>query len=83
MALAAAALRILTASDAAHLPRVHDISIDSLVVVFTLAVSLGAGLLFGLIPVLKYARPQVSNALRGGGRGLSQSRERHRARSLW
>jgi putative ABC transport system permease protein len=82
LALAAAALRLLAASDVANLPRVHEISIDSVVVAFTLAVSLGAGLLFGLIPVFKYARPHLSGALRGGGRSLSLSRERHRARSL-
>jgi hypothetical protein len=32
--------------------------------------------------VLKYARPRLSNALRGGGRSLSQSKDRHRARSV-
>ncbi len=82
LALAAVALRILAASDVAHLPRMHEISIDFLVVAFTMAISLGAGLLFGLIPVIKYARPQVSDVLRGGGSRLSASRERHRARSL-
>jgi putative ABC transport system permease protein len=82
LALASVSLRILAASDVAHLPRVHEISVDSLVLVFTLGISLAAGLLFGMFPVLKYARPQVSHTLRGGGRSVSQSRERHRARSL-
>ena len=48
---------------------------------FTLGVSLFAGLLFGLIPVLKYAGPHLATALRAGGRSLSSSRERHRARN--
>jgi hypothetical protein len=39
------------------------------------------GLLFGLIPVFKYATPKGSLALRGGGRSLSHSKERHRARN--
>ena len=52
-----------------------------LVLAFTLAVSLLAGLLFGLIPVVKYAGPNLAASLRGGGRTLSQSRERHRARN--
>jgi len=51
------------------------------VVLFTLAISLVAGLLFGLIPVIKYATPRVAASLRGGGRTLSQSKERHRARN--
>ncbi len=82
LALAAAALRLLTASGPAHLPRMENISIDWWVLGFTLTISLAAGLVFGLIPVLKYARPQISNALRGGGRSLSQSKDRHRARSV-
>ena len=82
LALAYAALPVLTASGVEHLPRVHDISIDPAVLAFTLGISLAAGLLFGLIPVFKYARPHLSNALRGAGRSLSVSKERHRARSL-
>ncbi len=63
------------------LPRLGEIGIDPVVLAFTVAVSLLAGLLFGLIPVLKYAGPHLATALRGGGRAMSQSRERHRARS--
>jgi predicted permease len=82
LALAYGALRMLAASGLAHLPRIENISIDPWVVAFTLGISLAAGLIFGLIPVFKYARPQLSNALRGGGRSMSQSRDRHRARSV-
>jgi predicted permease len=82
LALAYAALRALTASDIARLPRLREVAIDPAVLAYTLAISLAAGLVFGLIPVFKYARPGLSNALRGGGRSLSQSRDRHRARSL-
>src|SRR5690242_13969162 len=65
-----------------HLPRVRDVSIDPTVLVFTVGISLGASVLFGLIPVVKYVRPHLSNALRSGGRSLSASKERHRTRSL-
>jgi predicted permease len=82
LALAYAALRLLAASGLAHLPRMDSISIDPWVLAFTLAISLAAGLIFGLIPVFKYARPHLSQALRGGGRSLSQSKDRHRARSV-
>jgi putative ABC transport system permease protein len=82
LALAYAALRTLAASDFANLPRIHDISIDSTVLAFTVGISLASALLFGLIPVLRYARPHVSGALRSAGRSLSQSRAQHRARSL-
>ena len=41
-----------------------------MVLAFTLAVSLFAGLLFGVIPVVKYAGPHLAAALRAGGRTL-------------
>jgi predicted permease len=82
LALAWASLRLLVTSELPHLPRLHEIWIDPGVLAFTLAVSLGASLLFGLIPVVKYARPHLSVGLRGGGRSLTVSRERHRARNL-
>jgi len=75
------ALRLLVAIAPANLPRMEQISIDPTVLAFTAAVSLFAGLLFGLIPVLKYAGPQLGTGLRAGGRTLSQSKERHRARN--
>ncbi|HXN46680.1 MAG TPA: FtsX-like permease family protein, partial [Bryobacteraceae bacterium] len=40
-----------------------------------------AGLLFGLVPVIKHATPNVVAALRAGGRTSSQGREAHRARN--
>jgi putative ABC transport system permease protein len=79
--LAYAALRILVAKGPETLPRLNEIGIDPLALGFALAVSLLSGLLFGLIPVLKYAGPNLASALRGGGRTLSQGRERHRARN--
>jgi putative ABC transport system permease protein len=75
------ALRVLVASAPAYLPRLDEISLDAVVILFTLALSLVAGLLFGLIPVLKYASPNGNAALRAGGRTLSHSKERHRARN--
>ena len=81
LGLAYTAVRILVARGPATLPRLTEIGIDPLVLAFTLGVSLLAGLLFGLIPVVKYAGPHLATALRAGGRTLSHSRERHRARS--
>jgi predicted permease len=79
--LAYAALRLLVAMGPSQLPRLSEISIDPLVLLFTLGVSLVAGVLFGLIPVFKYAGPRLETALRQGGRTSSDGKERHRARS--
>jgi len=81
LALAYAALRLLIALAPSGLPRLADIGIDGRVLLFNLLVSLFAALLFGCIPILKYAGSHAGTGLREGGRGLSQSRERHRARN--
>jgi predicted permease len=81
LGLAYAAVRALVALAPGNLPRLDNIAIDPLVLLFTFAISVVAGLLFGAIPVFKYAGPHVAAGLRGGGRTSSASRERHRARS--
>jgi predicted permease len=81
LAVAFGALRFLTAMAPANLPRIEDVSVDGPVLLFTLAISIVAGVLFGSIPVIKHAGPHLGTALRAGGRTASSSRERHRARS--
>jgi len=75
-------IRVLISIAPSYLPRLHEISIDPAVVLFTLSAALLTGVLFGMIPVIKYAGPRIDNELRGGGRASTQSRERHRARSV-
>ena len=75
-------LRLLAAIGPANLPRLGEISLDGRSLGFTLALSLLSGLLFGSIPVLRYAGRRMSTALRGTGRTASLSRERQRSRDL-
>ncbi|HXW05465.1 MAG TPA: ABC transporter permease [Vicinamibacterales bacterium] len=79
--LAQAAVRVLASMAPEGLPRVDEIGVDATVILFTVAISLAAGLLFGLIPVFRFARPQVAAALKEGGRLSSAGRTRHRARN--
>jgi predicted permease len=79
--LAIALLRLLVFLAPANLPRIDEIGIDLPVLLFTTLISMAAGLVLGLIPILKYAGPHLAAGLRGGGRSASASRERHRARS--
>ena len=81
LGFAYAGIRLLAARAPAGLPRVSEIAIDPLVLAFTLAISLVAGLLFGAIPVAKFARPRLTATLKEGGRGASAGRARHRARN--
>jgi predicted permease len=77
VALAYGALRVLIAAGPSNLPRLAEISLDPVVLGFALTISLMSGLLFGLIPILKYARPRLAGAL--GGRGASLTRDRQRS----
>jgi predicted permease len=76
LSLAYAGLRLLLKIGPSNLPRLTEISIDPLVLLFALAISVASGLLFGLAPVVNYALPHI-DALRGA-RATTQSRERHR-----
>jgi len=82
LALAYGALRGLVALAPAGLPRLDEIGVDGTVVLFTLTLSLVASLLFGSIPVWKYAGARLGTGLRASGRSMSESRQRHRARSV-
>jgi predicted permease len=74
-------VRLLVAIGPANLPRLSEISVDARTLGFAALVSLLSGLLFGLVPALKYSGPRSSLALRSAGRTTSVSRERHRART--
>jgi len=78
--LAWAGIRALVAIAPEGLPRTQDIGIDGAVLAFTFAITLLAGVLFGLLPVLKFTKPQLASALKEGGRASSDGRARHRAR---
>ena len=79
--LAYGGLRLLIAIAPAELPRVAEIGIDANVLAFALLVSVFAGVLFGLFPVLRYRRLSPMGALKEGGRGAGASKERHRTRN--
>jgi len=79
--LAYAGVRGLVSMAPAGLPRIGDIAIDTPVLLFTLGISVVAGLFFGIIPVVKYATPHLAGALKEGGRLSSAGRARHRARN--
>jgi len=81
LGLAYAGLGVLVSMAPAGLPRLDEIGVDGSVVLFTLAVSVVASLLFGSIPILKHVGTRFGTGLREGGRSLSESRERHRSRN--
>lgn len=57
------------------------IALDSRVLVFTLAASLGCGVLFGLIPALRLTDADLNATLQEGGRGNAGNERARRMRS--
>ncbi|HEY3934873.1 MAG TPA: ABC transporter permease [Gemmatimonadales bacterium] len=65
--LAKIGLHALTTAYAGSVPRVTDVAIDPVVLLFTLAIALGTGALFGMAPLLHIDRDGSANMLREGG----------------
>ncbi len=83
MGIAYWGVKLLTAIGPANLPRLEEIAVDWRTLVFGLVLSVLSGLLFGLIPALKYGRSRGAALSRAvAGRTTSASRERHRARNM-
>jgi predicted permease len=58
------------------LPRANEVSLDARVLLFAMALSLFAGIVFGLAPALKTSRVNLEEILKQSGRGLSGARHR-------
>ena len=82
LGLAYAGIRALVALSPENIPRLEEIGIHGTALLFTLGISLLAGLLFGMIPVLRYRRPNLSGAINEGSLRSSSGRQTHRARNL-
>jgi putative ABC transport system permease protein len=70
------AVRVLSATlpDTIAYANLKTVQIDAAVFLFTLLISLGTGMLFGLAPAIKAARTDVQASLKEGGRGFSSGR---------
>ena len=64
-----------------NLPRMAEVRVDGAVVLFTLGISILAGLLFGILPAFQTSRISPYNALREGGRGAIGQRRGQRVRA--
>jgi predicted permease len=52
----------------ANLPRVSEVSIDPIVLLFTMGIALVSALIFGILPALRASRPNLAQTLRASGR---------------
>ena len=82
-ALAMVGVRALVALAPADIPRIADASVDLRVLMIALAVAIGAGLLFGMVPALQARRVDLQGALKSeGGHGASAGGDRSRLRAI-
>ena len=62
------AVQLITGAEALPIPRANPIGVDFRVLLFTLGVSVGVGILFGLAPALQASRVSLNDDLRSSGK---------------
>lgn len=65
-----------------ELPRLGEVHLDGPVLAFTLCVSLGTGVLFGLVPALQVSAPDLNGVLRQAGGGKLTAARNHSRSAL-
>ena len=81
--LACWGMKALLAVNPEAIPRLELVHIDLTVGLLTLGVALITGLLFGLAPALRMARPELQSSLKEGTRGGSVGRAQQRLGRCW
>jgi predicted permease len=74
LVVGAGGLRLLETLGVRDLPRGAQVGIDGTVVLFTLLIAVGAGILFGLIPLVHVFKSDLNSIFRSEGRTGSASR---------
>jgi len=80
--LAAVSLRTVIAAFPTPLPRAHEITLDSVALLFILGISLAVGLFIGILPAIRWLRISVVESLAEISRAYSGSKRRNRAHAL-
>ena len=75
-------VRALVAVNPSNVPRIDELGLDGNVLLFTAIISLGTGLLFGMMPALQISRSDLQSTLREGGRGGGGERSGQRVRRV-
>jgi putative ABC transport system permease protein len=75
-------LDLLVSLKPANLPRLAEIGVNRTVFLFTLAVSVVTGFIFGVAPALQVSKMDLNEGLKESSRGGSDSPRRHRVRAL-
>ena len=79
--LATWSVQLLKTIGSQTVPRLREVNIDLNVLMITLGIAVGTGIIFGLVPGLAGAKPELTEALKEGGRSSTQGKHRNRLRS--
>jgi putative ABC transport system permease protein len=79
--LAIWAIDLLRMIGAQTVPRLREVNLDLSVLAMTFGVAVVTGILFGLVPALVSAKPELTEALKEGGRGSTGGAHRNRLRN--
>jgi predicted permease len=82
LGLARAGVLALIRAYPMSLPRTAEVSVDPLVLLFTLGVSIATGIVFGLAPLMHTRVADLANALKEGTRGATGAARHHIRRAL-
>ncbi|MGH8102746.1 MAG: ABC transporter permease [Chthoniobacterales bacterium] len=74
-------LDLLKRIGARTIPRLAEVNVDLVVLIITAIVAVGTGILFGLIPAFASAKPELTEALKEGGRSSTIGGRRNRVRN--
>lgn len=80
--LAFGGLRMLVANSAGAIPRIEEVTIDWQVLLFTVAISVTTGMLFGLAPVLHMRASQLHGILKAANGRATSSVAANRFRAI-
>src|SRR6266446_217930 len=74
-------LELLKRIGARTIPRLAEVNVDLVVLIVTAVVAIGTGILFGLIPAFASAKPELTEALKEGGRSSTTGARRNQLRN--
>lgn len=79
-------VRALLAASPGDIPRIGEhgasVGLDWRVALFTMGISIGTGILFGLIPALSASKPDLNSGMKESSKGSGASFRQSKARSL-
>lgn len=81
LTMALVGVKLLVSLLPANFPRAHDIHVSAPVFLFTLLISVGTGVLFGLAPALQASRTDPKEGLHKGGRATTGGGHQSRLRN--